>query len=413
MPGAGAAEITAPAALVADPGAARCSTPAGVAAQAMPARWPSTASSWAVAAAQVAPTTATGDAADPPANPNLLAPLHRGCRRNVLLAHAGGGVVIVRARNITGSGTIDARGAHGYNVGNDAAGGGGAGGSVVLETPNGGGARIDVTGGDGGNAFANNATWAAGRHGPGGAGGGGFVAYAPSSMAVIAIVGGGTPGQTMSNSAAAGGPAVEYYGSEGFNGGITTFQSPNVPGAPQAALCDPILSLTKTDGVTSLISPNTVTYTLRVTNTGLSDSSGTVVIADRLPSGLTVVPGPLALSGVHAGQWTCNAANATDITCTSTSVVTASGGTKSFALAVALLAPDGTSIVNKAQLSGGGDPLKTTTATPAHGGHLHRCQCTPWPVAPSTPTRWWPPTSRSPRPMGWTNWRVAPAPPTR
>ena len=305
----------------------------------------------------------SGDAADPPANPNLS---HR-CTVGVGACSsgaAGGGVVVVRARNITGSGTIDARGAHGYNVGNDAAGGGGAGGSVILETPNGGGARIDVTGGDGGNAFANNATWAAGRHGPGGAGGGGFVAYAPNSMAVIAIVGGGTPGQTMSNSAAAGGPAVEYYGSEGFNGGITTFQSPNVPGAPQAALCDPILSLTKSDGVTSLISPNTVTYTFRVTNTGLSDSSGTVVIADRLPSGLTVVPGPLTLSGVHAGQWTCNAANATDITCTSTSVVTASGGTKSFAIAVALLAPDGTSIVNKAQLSGGGDPLKTTTATP-------------------------------------------------
>lgn len=306
----------------------------------------------------------TFDNADAPSNPNLS---HR-CSLGAGACSSGasgGGVVIIRARYITGSGTIDARGAHAYNVANDAAGGGGAGGSVILETPNGGNARVDVTGGDGGNAWANSGGWAGNRHGPGGAGGGGFVAYAPNSMAVIALVNGGTPGQTMNDSLARGGPSPEYYGSEGFNGGITTFLSPVVPGAPQAALCDPNLGLTKTDGLTSLISPSTVTYTLRVTNTGLSDSSGTIVIADRLPAGLTVVAGPLTLSGPHAAQWSCNAANTTDITCTSTSPVTAGGGTKSFNIAAALLAPDGTSIVNKAQLSGGGDPLKTTTATPA------------------------------------------------
>ena len=305
---------------------------------------------------------AQNDNADAPSNPNFShrctvgAPCSSGA--------SGGGVVIIRARYVSGTGTIDARGAHGYNVGFDAGGGGGAGGSVIIETPNGGNARVDVTGGDGGNAWANSVGWAFNRHGPGGAGGGGFVAYAPSSMAVIALVNGGTPGQTMNDSAANGGPSPEYYGSEGFNGGITTFLSPTVPGAPQAALCDPNLGLTKTDGVTSLTSPGTVTYTLKVTNTGLSDSSGTVVIADRLPAGLSVVPGPLTLSGVHAAQWACNAANATDITCTSTSAITAGGGTKVFAISVALLAPDGTSIVNKAQVSGGGDPLKTSTATP-------------------------------------------------
>ena len=65
---------------------------------------------------------------------------------------SGGGIVILRARSIEGTGVIDVRGGHGYNVRNDAAGGGGAGGSVVLYTQEGGHATVDARGGDGGNA---------------------------------------------------------------------------------------------------------------------------------------------------------------------------------------------------------------------------------------------------------------------
>ena len=304
----------------------------------------------------------TADIASPPANGNLA--MQCGLPTGQCSSGAaGGGVVVVRARVVTGSGTIDARGAHAYNVQNDA--GGGAGGSVIIETPNGGQATVDVTGGDGGNAYANNAGWSALRHGPGGAGGGGFIAYAPSSMAVTAIVAGGAPGQTMSDSAAKGGPAIEYYGSVGYNGGYNTFQSPNVPGAPQAAKCDPNLALVKTDGVTALTSPGTTTYTLTVTNNGVSDSAGTVTMADKLPTGLAVVAGPLGITGPQAARWSCNAANSTDITCTSLFAITASGGTSSFAIAAAVSAANGTSIVNKALVSGGNDPLKATTATPA------------------------------------------------
>ncbi len=276
---------------------------------------------------------------------------------------AGGGLVILRARNITGSGVIDARGAHGYNVLNDSGGGGGAGGSVVLETPNGGIATVDVTGGDGGNAWAGNASWSAGRHGPGGSGGGGFIAYAPNSMAVAASVDGGAPGQTMSNSAAAGGPTIEYYGSTGFNGGITTFQSPNVPGVVQAALCDPNLSLAKTDRKTALTSPGTNSYTFTVTNSGNGASYGTVSIADKLPPGLSVTPGPLTLSGPSAGNWNCTAANATDISCASTVSIAGSGGTSVFVVSTNVNGTNGLSVVNRAVVSGGGDPAKTTTAT--------------------------------------------------
>lgn len=270
---------------------------------------------------------------------------------------AGGGIVVVRARQVTGTGVIDSRGAHGYNVQNDAAGGGGAGGSVVLETVTGGNATIDVTGGDGGNAWAGSAGWTANRHGPGGAGGGGFVAFAPNTMAVTAAVNGGTPGETMNDAG-----FDEYYGGSGFNGGLTTFQSPNTPGVPPAALCDANLSLRKTNGVTSLTSPGTTTYTFTVANAGSSNSSGTITIADRLPPGLTVVPGTLAVGGTNAVNWSCVAANTTDITCTSAAPI-ASPGTSVFTLSTAVNGTNGLAIVNKAALRGGGDPNKTGTAT--------------------------------------------------
>ncbi|MES2941907.1 MAG: hypothetical protein V4772_03445 [Pseudomonadota bacterium] len=278
---------------------------------------------------------------------------------------AGGGVVVIRARQITGTGIIDARGAHAYNVNNDAGGGGGAGGSVILETPNGGSAIVDVSGGDGGNARNNNGTgsWPGERHGPGGAGGGGFVAYAPNTMAVSVTYNGGAPGETTFDGTAAGKPVPEYYGSAGFNGGITTFLSPNVPGAPQAALCDPNLSLTKSNGVTALASPGSTTYTFTITNSGNSASNGTITLADRLPPGLTVTPGALATGGPNGASFSCTAANTTDIICTSTVIVQPSGGTRVFTIGTTVNGTNGLSIVNRAVVSGGGDPNKATTAT--------------------------------------------------
>ncbi len=271
---------------------------------------------------------------------------------------AGGGTVVIRARQITGGGVIDARGAHGYNVGNDSSGGGGGGGSVVLETVNGGNATVDVTGGDGGNAWAGSTGWPGNRHGPGGAGGGGFVAYAPNSMGVTALVNGGTPGETTSDAG-----FDEYYGGTGFNGGITTFQTPNTPGVPPAARCDTNLSLAKTNGVSSLTSPGSNTYTFTVTNSGNSASSGTVAVADRLPPGLTVVPGTLTLTGPSAANWVCVAANTTDIICSTNATIAATSGTSVFAITTAVNGTNGLSVVNKAIVSGGGDPTKTTTAT--------------------------------------------------
>jgi uncharacterized repeat protein (TIGR01451 family) len=273
---------------------------------------------------------------------------------------AGGGVVIIRARSITGSGVIDVNGAHGYNVQNDAGGGGGAAGSVILQTQNGGSATVDAKGGDGGNAWGADGGGAGNRHGPGGAGGGGFIAYSPSSFGLTAAVDGGQPGITLS------GANRENYGSEGFNGGIANFQTPNVPGSPPAALCVASLSLSKDDGQTQLISPSSNVYTFTVANNGLIASSGPLSVADKLPTGLTVTPGVLALAGANAADWTCNASNATDIYCTSSAPI-AGGGSSVFAFSVDVLAVDGTGVTNRARVAGGGDPAKPQPGSAAAG----------------------------------------------
>ncbi len=270
----------------------------------------------------------------------------------------GGGIVIIRARSITGSGIIDARGGNGYNVANDAAGGGGAGGGVVIQTQLGGNATVYANGGDGGNAWGQAGADAANRHGPGGGGGGGFVAYAPASLGVFARVDGGVPGISTQLS------PPDSYDANGYNGGLTTFLAPNVPGAPPAAQCDPNLSLAKTDGVSALSSPGSTTYSLTVLNSGLGASSGTVAVADKLPAGLSVVSGPLALSGANAASWSCSASTTTDILCTSSGSISGSGGSSTFAFAAAVSAANGSSLVNRAQVSGGGDPNKATPADP-------------------------------------------------
>jgi uncharacterized repeat protein (TIGR01451 family) len=277
----------------------------------------------------------------------------------------GGGIVIIRAKSVNGTGVIDARGAHGYNVLNDAGGGGGAAGSVIIQTVDGGNATVDATGGDGGNAWGGRVITAPAttlepdRHGPGGAGGGGFVAFSPSTFSLAASVGGGSPGKSTVLA------PEDNYGSTGFNGGVATFQTPNVPGVPQAALCNPDLSLSKTDGLSNLSSPGTNTYTLTLQNNGISSTNGTVTVADKLPAGLSVPIGPVATSGPNAANWVCSAATPTDIFCTSLSAISGSGGTSAFAISVNINATNGSSIINRAKVSGGGDPNKPLPADAA------------------------------------------------
>ena len=285
-----------------------------------------------------------------------------GCSAGALCSSgaSGGGIVILRARSFTGSGVIDVRGAHGYNVGSDAAGGGGAGGSVILQASQGGSATVDARGGDGGNAWAGRAgTSIAERHGPGGGGSGGFVAFSPSNFAVSATLTGGRAGRTTNG-------ATDTYGSAGNNGGQQGFLPPNVPGVSPGADCFPDLRLAKTNNGSTLNNGDASNYVLTVSNVGGSASTGTTTVVDVLPAGITVSNGPVPLTGAQAANWACNAATNV-LTCTSTTALPAAGNSVFGFLALVETVPNGSSVTNRARIGGGGDPNKpapnaTTTA---------------------------------------------------
>ena len=91
---------------------------------------------------------------------------------------AGGGIVFIKAGEISGTGTISASGTNGqvgvYGAAPDGAGGGGGGGNIILysdATNNAATLNLIVKGGNGGNTLND----ANDPHGPGGGGGGGKI----------------------------------------------------------------------------------------------------------------------------------------------------------------------------------------------------------------------------------------------
>ena len=69
------------------------------------------------------------------------------------------------------------------------------------------------------------------------------------------------------------------------------------------------------------------------------------------------------LGGPNAASFSCTAANSTDISCTLNVSVQPNGGTRVFTIGTTVNGINGLSVVNKAIVSGGGDPTKATTAT--------------------------------------------------
>ena len=209
----------------------------------------------------------------------------------------GGGVVLVRARTITGSGTIDATGTAGnQSVCNDASGGGGGGGSVLVfasgNSGNVGNLTINASGGMGGsnsgNGTGENAA-ACGAynnqpHGPGGGGGGGFVALSSISNAIINVS--GASGGTTSPSATSTSP----YGSSASPGGyqISSVVSTDIPGSAASSLCSPLLTASKVTTRASTVQGLTTGYTITVTNNGSYGLATGVALADPLPAPFTL-----------------------------------------------------------------------------------------------------------------------------
>ncbi|UXI66362.1 DUF11 domain-containing protein [Tahibacter amnicola] len=133
----------------------------------------------------------------------------------------------------------------------------------------------------------------------------------------------------------------------------------------------PQLSINKVANAANFVAGTQGSYTLTVHNGGLAASSGTITVADALPTGLSVPDGAVATSGAQGADWTCTASSNV-ITCTSTTPLAASADSI-FAFTVDV-APDApANVTNPVTVAGGGDP-GCPLATPC-----------PDPTPPTTP----------------------------
>lgn len=214
----------------------------------------------------------------------------------------GGGIVMIRAGTLTGTGTINANGldAADYN-GNDAAGGGGAGGSVLVYAAT---ATATLTanarGGAGGDADITTFTT---PHGPGGGGGGGVI-Y--TSMTATTSVTGGANGLTPLSATTAlpltGTTSSAFGSTAGAVGETGTLAAqPTDTGVGPTVNCIPVLTVLKTTSTPTRVAgtDTTATYTITVSNAaGGADATG-LSISDALPTPFTYASttGTPALSG--------------------------------------------------------------------------------------------------------------------
>lgn len=216
----------------------------------------------------------------------------------------GGGIVMIRAAQITGNVTITANGLSAFNnTPQDGGGGGGAAGSIVFlwNSVSAGASTITLTanGGRGGDAWdadaGGNGCGAgcgggglfADRHGPGGGGGGGVIIYSGSANATVTpTTTGGTSGITLAT-------ANLFYGAtDGGNGTSTSGVAiTSSPGPHTASACTD-LSVTKTASPNPVIVNNPLTFTITVSNT--TTAASPVSLVDNLPPQVTYVGNTLS-----------------------------------------------------------------------------------------------------------------------
>ena len=202
---------------------------------------------------------------------------------------AGGGIVMIRAGSITGTGTINDNGATGYyddinsnpsnTPSNDAAGGGGGGGSVLVYSAAGpvGSLTVNAQGGGGGSATGCTSTTYCVQHGPGGGGGGGYVALSGSASVNVS---GGVHGTTVSST----NYGTDYGSTSGANGYWTSGLAANqIPGAGPTAACMPVLTATKAAVTPNAVQGGSATYTITVSNRAGAGGATGVSVSDVLP----------------------------------------------------------------------------------------------------------------------------------
>ncbi|QNP49736.1 beta strand repeat-containing protein [Diaphorobacter aerolatus] len=122
-----------------------------------------------------------------------------------------------------------------------------------------------------------------------------------------------------------------------------------------------LLSLTKSDGTTTVIAGGGSTYALTVANLGSAPTTGLITVVDVLPTGLSFAGN----SPFNSGGFACTlAANSRSISCvTSTSLAAGANAVIGIPLTVDSTAPS--AVTNRAQIGGGGDPSKPLAPTEA------------------------------------------------
>jgi len=274
----------------------------------------------------------------------------------------GGGIVIVHAGSVTGTGTITSNGQSTLDTYNDSTGGAGAGGSILFFANSGGlgGLTVSAIGGNGGDAWPTEAPgtpFPGQRHGPGGGGGGGviFLSAAPASGSSVA---GGSNGYTDT--------VEDSYGAIPGSAGVlvTTDVITETPGTQPGAYCASAdLSVTNSATPLVVLPGSTITYTQTVTNNGPMDAVN-AVFTENTPANTTF----FSIS-IPTG-WTCTtpavgAAGA--ISCNTTSGIfpAKTSGIFNVVVTVAGTTLSGTQIVDVANItSGTTDPnLANNTAT--------------------------------------------------
>jgi uncharacterized repeat protein (TIGR01451 family) len=244
---------------------------------------------------------------------------------------AGGGIIIIHAGTITGTGSITSNGQNALETENDGGGGGGAGGTVIVLTNNGGvsGLTASAAGGNGGVTWPEDApgTFPGNRHGPGAGGGGGviFTSSAPAS----ANVSGGAPGWTTL--------ADDAYGATSGLPGVFSSATPvqGNPGAQSGAYCASAdLAVTNSGSPSPVVPGNNITYTQTVMNNGPVDGID-ATMTEVVPANTTFQS--LVISGSGAAGWSCStpAVNGTGvINCTDADIPAGASGAATFTLVV-------------------------------------------------------------------------------
>ncbi len=271
---------------------------------------------------------------------------------------SGGGIAIVHAGSVVGTGTISANGEATLSTLNDSTGGGGAGGSILVFANSGGlsGLAVSAAGGNGGDAWPNEAPggFPGQRHGPGGGGGGGVILL--SGTPASSNVAGGSNGYTDT--------VQDSYGATPGQAGVvvSTDFITETPGTQSGAYCAGAdLAVTNSGSPQVVLPGGNITYAQTVTNNGPLDAVN-VVFSEGIPAN-TVFESINTLPG-----WTCvtPAVGGTGtITCTDSDL--ANAGTASFTVVVQVGngTTNGTQIVDVDTVtSGTNDPnLANNTAT--------------------------------------------------